>query len=334
MFKKKNLLIIFFIGVFILLAYLVIASRFGGKSTTSNLPKPKLSQFQTTGITITSEIGESNFDFPSKLPVIESVSSTLPKTTIDNISNNLGFVGEPNSAEDVVSGTVYFYNNSSNFLTVYPNIRKVKYGPASAPYEKVSAAQNKQLNDKEIIAIAEDYLHNKLSINKDSLKFVETKYLLADREAEVFPETTKENSNVFQINFSPAISKYPVLTSNPLHTTSYVQVLKDGSILNSEVFYPTEYKLSPEEYEILSYDDYITRFQTANLVSLDSSNINLSDITDETEGSIVIESISLAYLLDEDNSSTYQPIFVLTGVASISDYGEGINAVLYLPAYK
>lgn len=334
MIKKKNIIIIFFIGVVIALIYLLITNRSGEGGVVSKIPKPKIQYYSTSGIQIESTITESDFNFPSSLPAIETSNKELELNYIQILAQKLGFTGDPNKAEDIVNGSVYYFNSDEYYMVVYPRIRKIKFGTTGSPYDKAASAQNKQLSDREILAIADKFLFDSLGINKSDLRYNETKYLTADRQTEVFPETNKENSNVFQLNYSTSISKYPVITSNPLHSTSYVQILKDGSLLNAEIFIPNNEKLSVEEYSILSFEDYQNSYSSAILVSIDSTNINLPDFTEDTKGKISINKISLAYLLDDEISSIYQPIYVLEGTASISDFGDNKKAVLYLPAFK
>lgn len=334
MIKKKNILIIFIIGVVIALIYLLISNRSGESGVVSKIPKPKIQYYSTSSIQIESTVTESDFNFPSSLPAIETNSKELETNYIETLAQKLGFSGEPNKAEDVVNGSVYYFNSDDYYMVVYPKIRKIKFGTTGSPYDKAATAQNKQLSDKEIFAIAEKFLFDNLGIDKNDLRYNETKYLIADRQTEVFPETNKESSNVSQLNYSSSLSQYPVITSNPLHSTSYVQILKDGSLLNAEVFIPSDEKLSVEEYSILTYEDYQSLYSSAILVSIDSTNVNLPDFTEETKGKISINRISLAYLLDDEINSVYQPIFVLEGTASIPDFGDNKKAVLYLPAFK
>lgn len=293
-----------------------------------SLPEPSIHQEYRGKTKVKLEIKESEYKFPSKLPLLER-QSTIEITPEDvmSLSSRLGFEDKPIISEDQTKGNIYIFNSSTNSLIVTLQMGSIKYTPNKQARDIITNAINKQLTDKNIIEIAKNFLLDKIEIPNNNLTHVDTFYLTLNKTLESYQQTSKEAAVLYQLNFSPTYQKLPLITSNPLNTPYTVQIIRDGEILNSEIVFPPTYKTTNTQYKIKNYDQFLSRINEAYLVSLNDSNVNLPDLGENEVKEITITEVKLAYLLDDINSQVLQPIFILEGTTSLD-----FKTILYLPA--
>lgn len=334
--KKKIFIIIILVlsGVLILSAlYLISKGRKQTSKTneTTKIQAPDIPNYINGTIPLSVSFSEKDFLFPDKLPLLFQKKNTMSEDQIRKISSNLGFDSEPITTTDAKSGTIYIWSNDKNFLFITPKLNKIKFGPSQSSHNIINNSLNKQLTDKTMESIAMDFLE-KIDIEKVNLKLSNITYLKVDPTKELFTLTTKNDATIYQLNYSYSESKYPILTLNPQDTIIYVQLLQDGTVLNSEATVNTTYINGSSEYKIMSYKELYDSINQSILVSLDNSNINLPDLQKDAIKQITISSVEIAYLLDKPSNEYLQPVFLLKGIANIADYEQGINTSLYLPA--
>ncbi|MDP3994386.1 MAG: hypothetical protein Q8P91_00960 [bacterium] len=341
MFKTINKIKISIGALLLLSAFSVVAIIYKTKQTspvdTPLAPlTPKIPDYIKQPLSIDMlEVDKNSFNFPLKLPLLKQEGlSPISETRIKSIADNLGFSSDPVFANDAVNGIVNIWNNKDNFLIITPKIRKIKFGPASNPQREIANALNKQLSEKDIVSSAENFLIDKIGLDKSSLVFANIVYLQMQTGLELFKETGKKDSTIFQVNFSYSGSPYPILTLEPQSTVVYVQILKDGSVLNSEINLVNNFSAGLTEHKLKSYEEVAGSLDRAILVSLNDGNINLPDLKKDDLSKISINEIQLAYLLDTPLSEYLQPVFVLKGTASISGSGIPVNADFFLPAFS
>jgi len=334
---KKNRIILLTLLVLVSglsILYLVLSQKKPVSENPAAFPAPAIPDYVKGQIIFEFNIDSTNPILPQKVSYLrQSLNTPIPDEEIKKIATNLGFTKEASSINDIKMGPVYFYNNPNNFLTIYPQIRKIKFGPATSSDSRILSAINKNLTDNAMVAIAEDFLINKVGLPKGGIKFNNFIYLERDPTLELFKETDKNSAQIFQLNFTPSDAIYPILTLNPQQTTIYAQVLKDGTVLNSEVVFPGKLSPSINEYPIKSLEQIKNEADKAVLVSLNDSNINLPDLKEGSVRNITVEKVSLVYLLDKPLAEELLPVFLLEGKASVQGYNNLLNVSLYLPAY-
>lgn len=314
--------------------YLVIKTRNTSQTQTSlPLASPKIPNYLNQTLSIDLQINKSSFNFPAKLPVLEQQKLIpLSDSQSTSIANNLGFNFEPLKTQDTTDGTVEIWNGTDNFLVIRPKVRKIQFGPNYNPEDKIPNVINKQLTDQDMQSIANDFLVNKIGIQASSLKYSNTLYFHLEKGVERFTETKKANATVFQLNFTFSTSSYPILTLDPQGSVIFVQILKDGSILNSEVNLANNLVTGPTQYKLKDFTEFQKGINEAVLVGLNDGNVNLPGLTKNDIQNLSVTDVQLGYLLDDPNSEILQPVFILKGSANVVGYSNPVSADLYLPA--
>lgn len=337
MILKKPKIIIFAVLVLlttISVAYLLVSTKKGTTPTSITvLPSPNVPNYFSGGITPSIDIKESDFNFPTKLPLLEKQSSvSLDVAQAKAIALHLGFTTEPIEGQDAVNGNVLIWNNKDNFLTIYLKLNKIKFGPQVNPVNLIPNVINKQLSDLALQNIASDFLNNKIQVASNSLRFSNFIYLVPKSGQELFQITTKASAKIIQLNYSLNNAAYPIITQDPNASIAYVQILLDGTIINSEVYLNVNYGPGLTEYSLLNFKQFSQSINNAILVSINDGSVNLPDVSKSELSDIVISKVELGYLLDSPNSNFLSPVFVLRGTVSLTGYANPLPAVLYLPA--
>lgn len=275
---------------------------------------------------------KDNFNFPQKIPYLIKGQIGMTKEDAQKIASNLGFDKNPIEFEDVLEGKILIWNGENYDLTINLKSSKIRYYFNSNPIEKIERAQNKQLKNEDFVSIAKNFLKEKIGIPEDKIYFTNITFLKPEKDNELFIETNQENSKVFQVNFSQKINNIVVLNIAPTQFLYYVQILKDGEILNSEINLIDKIEKNNSTFiKIKNYEEVLSTIQQSKLISLDGGNINIPDIPTDYIKSSTIEKIELAYLLDNPKNNTLPPVFILSGKAETKD-GREIKAIFYLDA--
>lgn len=281
--------------------------------------KPKIE------LTMTKE----DFNFPESTPFLNvSQTSTLTKDEVAEIAKNLDFESEPIIAEDVYEGTTYIYSEKRANLTAWSKSRKIQYMLNQDP-----KSINKKLSNEIMISLAKDFLDRSGFISSDNLEFSGFSYLTGSKGGQegIF-STTKEKATFYQLSFYPKVSDKVILTLNPQNSIVNVWILPDGTVFRVEMIKVGEISKSSREYRVKSYEEVVSSLDSAIIISLDDGNINIPDLSREAISSIRVNEVDIAYLMDSFASTTFQPVFLLKGTASLVKPSDEVNALLYLPA--
>ncbi len=339
MFKtKKTKIVIAIIFVLILSLVLILSFKKESKKTVDNIsPFPDLSipSFIEKKYNVSFSIKKDDINLPQELPYLEKTQLLpLTKDEASLIASSLGFINDPLDVTDAISGEILIWNSETNFLSVTLKERKIKYGPNYNPTEKISSVADKQYSEEEIINNATKFLKEKLSSFITNPSFVSFTYLKPEEGLELFQETDKTNAQIYQLNFNEGNILYPILTLNPQSTNIYVQLLKDGTILNMESTFISEPVESTEKFSTKTFEEIVSQASNAEIVSINNGNENLSDINPSDIENVIIDKIFVSYFLENQSDEYFQPIYVLKGNVEIIGYSEQLPIVLYLPAFK
>ena len=271
-----------------------------------------------------------NIKLPSRAHVITFHTVFFDEDLKDNISKNLGFSGKPDTFRDSMHGVKYLWRDENYSLMITPSLSTVKYMRNTYQPPQVI---DKQLSDVSIISTGDDFLSKKLGISSESFKPVSIDYYEVKSPSEGFIKTTRENAVMYQINYTHNIIDYEILTTNPSEPLTYVQILRDGSIYNSQAIYYKEVLKSEKAYSLKDYQEIVNSTENFVFISVLDGYINIFELEAQDIDKIEIESIKLTYLLDNPNSKTLHPVYLLEGNTSIRGYPE-LKALFYLPAIK
>lgn len=331
--KKRKIIIFIFIIVLVLAFYFIFFEKRETTQKTSSLPTLSIPVHFPYKLPLSLQVEKESFNFPKNLPLLElQRHSSLSEELIEKVAGNLGFKEKPSSFKDINRGIVKFFNNDKYSLSVYPEERFLKLGQAFNPYDMIKNAINKQLTEEDMEIVARDFLVNDLLLKSGSLKFMGINYLKADRGYEVFQTTNKDEGEIYQLNFSLSDSPFPIYSLNPQQTFIYVQLLKDGSILNCEANLENDYLPSSEEFPLKTFSQVKSSLDQAVLISLYDGNINLPDLNEKDIEKIIIDKIELVYLMDNPKGKILQPVYLLSGLAQVKGFENEVNAFLYLSA--
>jgi len=335
--KKIKIIITVILVLLVSLVLFVILKKKNTEKVENISPFPDLSipSFIENKYNVSFTIKENDVNLPQELPYLEKTQLfSLTKNEASLIASSLGFISDPLDVTDAISGEILIWNSETNFLSVTLKERKIKYGPNYNPTEKISSVADKQYSEEEMIDNATKFLKEKLSSFITNPSFVSFTYLKPEEGLELFQETDKTNAQVYQLNFSEGNILYPILTLNPQSTNIYVQLLKDGTILNMESTFISETVESTEKFSTKTFEEIVSQALNAEIVSINNGNENLSDVNPSDIKNVFIDNIFVSYFLENQSDEYFQPIYVLKGNVEIIGYSEQLPIVLYLPAFK
>lgn len=274
---------------------------------------------------ISFNVKKETFDFPEHINLITYEPSTLEESELNEIAEKLVFEDEPKVTDDYFDGKIITYTNSSAYLTSSLDIGEITFGLHQIP------AFNTEIEESEIIDNAISFLNFSSLTNTNENLVSDVIYLKrAIIENELEP-TSNINVEVYQINFSPNISEYPILTINPEKTLTFVRIMSDGQILSAHTTRLQSIETS-DERRLKNYQEVKDTLEEAIIVSINQGLMFNDVLPQNVIRKIDIESISLAYLQLSQESTTIQPVYLLEGIANINSINEDLPITLYLPA--
>lgn len=328
MLKKVKLFIVaLLVLLFIGSVYAFITRQRAPKISTTPLPEPEIPKTFEGKPSIVVSVEKKDFDFPKVLSVLKTAPSTISGDESRKIANKLGLNFEPVVVPDVIEGTKHRYTGSNYVLLLALKTGKIDYVRNLI----LGEIANKQLSDKDIIKVAEDFLIKNELVSSEEVNTLSVSYY-EKRSSSGLYQTTREDAYFYQVNFSTSISEIPVLTLNPQNSPVYVRVLPDGTILKAHVEKLGQVTQNDQVRRLKKYDGVIGSKESAILISLDEGNVYLPDIPADSIKQITITEIELAYLIESSTTQVLQPIFLLKGLAGVSGFPNELKAVLYLPA--
>jgi len=291
--------------------------------------------FQENPLPIENNIKKSDFDFPPTLPYLKQTNSgTLDTSYVNQISSNLGFDNEPLTYNDIKNGKVLIWNGEEYSLTIIPQRGSVQMVSNISIRNLVQNSGNIVMNENEIKNIATELISSNFDLSSNDVQFAGFTYFKVQNGIENLAKTNKDDSQIIQINYSEGNFKYPILTADPDKSQITVQFLKNGHIINLSANLGFNFQESPSQYPLKTFDQFSDQITSSVLISLDNNNVNLPDLKNSDINNLIIEKVSLAYLLDFSNQNIVQPVFLIEGQALIKSVKGPVNASLYLPAFE
>lgn len=328
--KTKTVLIITFVSISIAsVVYILSLSKKTPGTSNISPSKPTLVQNYKGSFSITLSVNKNQFNFPEKLPFLELESSGMPTTKnyANNIAAGLSFPGEPVIIEDPIDGTTYFWKNDKGSLFVYSKSRKIKFSS-----DILVPGVNKQLSDASISSIAQDFIDSNKLLEENSFQMGSIKFIEKIPNGEGFRETIKEKAILYQLSILPKTLNYEIISPSSVESASYIQMTQDGLVYLFQITVFPILKNGPTEYELKNYDEVKSSLGDAVLIELRGKTALLSDLPSDSIQSIEISKIEIAYLIDSPRSTSFQPVYKLSGEATLKDSNNKYVSTLYLSA--
>lgn len=324
--SKKFIIVLLVVLIATLLFFVIRAKR--QVAPPPSLPKPSIPRTTSGEFEIEFSISKKDFKLPDSAPILERGESHYSPSEIQKTAQSLGFTSDPQKAKDALEGDILIYQNEVAYLIATLQKGKIEYQLVSAP-----SAINKQLSDPALGKIASDFLTQNGFVASDKIKFSSVVPLKTGISEGIRP-SDRSTASFYQVNFSPKVAGFEILTVNPTKSPIYVRVLPDGSIFGASVNKFDSLRESTEAFRLKNFDQLNASIKNkeAVVVSLDAGNLSPSDLPANTSKKVVISEINLAYLLDPGNPNIIAPVYVLKGEAQIGGLPSVVDAIFYLPA--
>lgn len=327
--KKKIILVFFFLAALAIGVFLSLKQE--KQPSLSPLPEPAIPNPVGGGFQIEAKINEKDFKFPNSLSVlVNEPPSPFTEAEAKEAAKNAGFAEEPTVSYDIYQGKTYIWSSPKDFFIVYSKTRKIVVGLNWPP-----PIVNKRLGNDELIGVALAFLEDKALAAKNEVSFSFFTFLKKPEDVpEGFRVGSKEEASTYLVNFSPIKSEFKVVTLDPWASPISVWVTPDGTVTKTEITNLKTLSFSPEKYSLKNYQDFKESLPKAVPISLDDGNLSVIDLPKGNLQKIRVEQVELAYLADSLTATKFQPIFLLTGKAQVTDTPDEVNILLYLPAIK
>jgi hypothetical protein len=301
------------------------------KSSPKNAPeivpsKPILIQTYKGSLSMSLGINESQFKYIDKLPFLNVSRKSITDDYANGVASSLGFSIAPVKIDDTQEGLTYFWKNDNATLFVYTKSSKIRYSSG-----KSFIAPNKQLSENAVKSTAEKLLIDNKILNPGNFSLGSVQFLKERSLNEGFIKSTKEDFSLYQISVLPKSTDYQIISPVSTESASYIQLTKDGDIYSFQLVVFESTEKAPTEYKLKTYSEIKTSIGNSVLISLGGEETPLKDLPKDFVNNIVVDQVDISYLLDSPTSTSLQPVYKLTGTATLSGGGK-TEAILYLPA--
>lgn len=329
---KINKKILLAFGIFVFVIFLAIIfkpnSQNGITPSTGELPNQNIPNYLSgSQIQINLNFKQSDFNFPTSLPVLNINSANISLNDAQQIANNFGLNSQPLQLNDINQGLTYLWQDNNQVLTVYSGSGQISYDLPSL----VNTTSKGAIGDTELISRANSFLVNKFNFSQDQIKFSFFTYATQPTGSEELNYVSKSAANFYIANFSYDSTNLKIVTLKPTDSLMKVNMLSDGTILHVTAYKYESINPSSSLYNLKNYDQVKANIGQATIVSLNNGNTTLTDLTPQNIKNINITNIETAYLMDSPTTKVLQPIFLLSGTATLTT-NTTVTAVLYLPA--
>ncbi len=328
--KKKiliGLIAVFLLAVF----YLIYISRLNkNKVAVLTPPAPDIQSSLIGKLPVKLSVKKDEFKFPKALPILSFSKRNISKANAQNLAQNLKIQGQIEEFEDISEGVKYYASDDSYFLVITPKSSIIKYGVSSG---LLPAVPRKILSEEDLKNLALSFFLNNGFYGENQVKPMGVRYLKRSSLNEGLEKAELSSAEVVQVDFSFSSEDYQVFSQYSVNPLIFVQLLPNGEIYYSEAVFSSSVQKGFSDYPLKTFEDIASSLSEAKLINLSGDYISISDLSIKDIQELDIQTIRLAYLLEDGKEDSLQPIFILEGPAKIS--GSSANkAILYMPAFK
>ncbi len=290
--------------------------------------KPNLVQTYNGALSISLNIKENQFKYVARLPFLNITKRVITEDYLNNIASFIGFTGLPTTINDTQEGLTYFWKNDNSTLFAYTNTSSIRYSSGES-----FLVTDKQLSEDAVKATASKFLTDAGILNTNAFSLGNVQFLKDGGLREGFKKSTRDDFSLYQIDILPKSSEYEIISPTSTESTNYIQLTKGGNVYSLQLVVFDDAQKGPTEYAIKTYKEIGDSIGNSVLISLDGVETPMKDLPSDFVKEIVIDQIDIAYLLDTTSSTSLQPVYKLTGTATLLGVGD-VQVILYLPALE
>lgn len=332
--KSRNILLIFFLFLLIFIYYFLFKNQ--NKKADINIslfPKNFLPSYVEGERNIVFDIKKDDLNFPQKLFYLKKeILPALSRSEAELIAKNLDFSNLPIESKGVSRGETLIWNNEKHSLSINLKNRTITYELNIYQTDYVDNTKDGRFSEEDIKNYVTNFLLNNFNPFFSNLSLSNIYYLKRIEGSNAYKNTDKESSEILQLNYIDGNAEYPILTSNPLQTNIYVQILKDKTISFIELKLMGKFVKSEEEFYLKNFEEIVKESKNSKIV--DMEEIYLKDIKSSDIDNININDISIAYYIEDNSQEILNPVYVLKGFIKLKESNSKSPITLYLPAYK
>jgi len=325
----KKLFIAFFVIVFIIsVAWLFYLSfkKSPQKSPVIAPVKPKLVQDYKGDLSSSLKVPAGQFKTVNKLPLLVVARKVFTDVYLNGVASFVGFSEPAMKLDDSQEGLTYFWKNDGDTLFAYTKSSKIRYGSRGS-----IKTSGKKLSDENIKTIAEKFLVDSGLLTANNFSFDSTQYLKEDPSKKYFVKSTDKDFSLYHLNILPMSLDYEIISATATENTNYIEITKDGGVHSFQLIVFDSVQKGPVEYPIKTYEEINSSIGSAVLIDLGGEETPFKYLPSDTIKNIDLDQIDIAYLLDSPTATVLQPVYKISGTATLSG-GGNVRAVLYLPA--
>ncbi len=298
-----------------------------GTTTPTATPQTTLESPLIEGVSLPAQtkLNLSQFDFPTQLTVYQGQEKKLTLETATQIAKNLGFKGEPQKSEDVVLGNFYTWTQADRYLSIAADANEIDYGLDL--YQAALETEGPIPSPEEAKKSLESLI-NRLEL-KASLetKWQKEQYLTQGYSFQ--PTSDLSKADFIKIGYNLGLDNYQLINQNPR------EPLISAILGKNEQLVQFHYRLNFTQFEKKSAYVLKTKPEVEQTLVPDGKIVYLGTSNESTLEPTLIEAnfsqINLSYLQPTDKNPSVQPVFVLSGQATLSE-GETTEIIALLPA--
>jgi hypothetical protein len=331
---NKNRLLLLSLGVVLTLLIMFFISDLGtrfrkGTTPSYQLPSSNIPRYITEKLPITFDLEESDFIFPTEIPLVEINRKYLSLDFSSSLANKLNMTAEMQRFRDKLEGVKYIWTNDQKSLVITPKNSHVFY------YLNFEVPEiDNSIDPEELKPQVYNFLKNNFGYTEENLKIDAINYFIVTPHIEYLQNVNIwESANLYQYNISYRVSDYRILTNSPSKSIISLQILPNGEIFNVEAILLDTFTESDVKVTLKNYNDVKNSIEESSLIEISQKYINLSDLDVNEVIEINLNEIELVYLINSNIIKTLPPVYLISGEIIFRDLSR--NTVnFYLSAVK
>ncbi|MBI3290113.1 hypothetical protein HYZ78_01825 [Candidatus Microgenomates bacterium] len=267
---------------------------------------------------------------PQKVLSVLNMESKPPLTAsqITHIAQPLGFFDDPLVEDDIISGTIYIWNNEGYSLSISPLANRIDYSLdfISNPPAGTGNFPSPQVAKENLLGFLE-----KLGISFPGIEFIQKERYLAVSGYEL-NEVSPVRASILELNLTPTLGETAIVTNSPDEYIIVADFNRSGNILSFQINNSFGAIKTGQEYHLKNLEDIKNSIHQEGKILQAEIERHGKTIEDVYITSIQLSQGSLAYFLPKAGE-IFQPIYILQGTA----FATGVQqfpVTIYLPAIK
>jgi len=329
--KKKLKFVAFILAVLILLIGLQFINKPKQELPTkpSLVPQANIPKYINQPLEIQNETKTENIKIPTEAVLLKFKNYDKPLTEqeIESISTTFGVTKQVRIYDDAYGGKTHIWLEDDFSLFIYTKSRRVSYNKNEKPPRIINKQLSNDVFANTALQFITSHFHQTIS---DSLKLGNINYWKSEGLEHREKVDNLADADLIQVNLSPSVSSFKVVSLDPQSSPSSVWILPDGEVFSLSMVLMGEVEEGLEKYKLKTYEEVVNNIDSASLISADNGNLTVTELKPTQIETLKVINIELAYLFNPENLEHLQPVFILEAQGKILN--QETNAFLYLPA--